>query len=450
MLRSLAFAVALGLAAPAGAAKTEFQEVVVKPGDTLWSIAQQWLKDPREWKSIVEHNKLPTNDPTVALPGMSLRVPKSIIKEDLRSATLVQAVRQVMAREKGRPAWQDAARGRVLFNGDGLRTLAQSWARVEFFGGSLLSLDPNSMAILKSPKQSDHDLFLNRGAVHATVARVKTPSARIVPKEKDTKYTARVLDDLSTRVQVFSGAADVEDAKGLKAVEVRGGFYTDVPLDRAPAVPVKLPKVDTTLRAEIEDLGQGRVESRLRVRRSGVPPAPGDALAAQIAELSVGTPVAAYHVQIARDASFGSVLLDRRFDAYEEIDLGAVGLPDGSYWVRVAIIDLLGEKGPFSAPKQQRIGASAQAESLAFRGNLEVLVPEDATTQTRRKSFKILGRADPDLQVTINSERVPKDEDGNFSYSVELEKGENQFRIEAYDLRGNSKLERRTIVYTPP
>ncbi|MEE8424766.1 MAG: LysM peptidoglycan-binding domain-containing protein, partial [Elusimicrobiota bacterium] len=316
---------ALILAVPAAAAsKIEFQKITVRPGDTLWSISQKYLKDPKRWDVILRHNKLPTNDPTVALPGMTLRVPKSVIKEDLRAATLVQAVRKVRSRKKGRPAWKPVKTGRTLFNGDGLRTMAKSWARVKFFGGHVLSVEPNSMTILRSPKKADHDLFLNRGAVHATIARVATPSARITPA-KGTKYTARVFEDLSTSVQVYKGSAEVVDLKGRKKVNVRAGFSTKIKLDQLPDVPRRIPDFNARYRGGVETLTESRIESLVQLGKgpSGGLNAPGmatAALQADIKDLSVGMPVAAYHIQIAQTRGFRRPLYNKTQDAYESID----------------------------------------------------------------------------------------------------------------------------------
>ena len=66
----------------------DFQLVVVKPGDTMWAIANKYLKDPSRWDEILKHNTLPTKDPTVALPGLTLRVPVRLIKAQLRAAQI--------------------------------------------------------------------------------------------------------------------------------------------------------------------------------------------------------------------------------------------------------------------------------------------------------------------------------------------------------------------------
>jgi hypothetical protein len=448
----VALAAAVLLAGAAFAQQSKLQDVTVRPGDTLWSLSQRYLKDPKKWNAILRYNRLPTSDPTVALPGMTLKVPIALIKDDLRAATLVLAKSRVLYRKKNTAAWQNARLKMQLFNGDGLRTRSRSWARVKFFGGSVLSLDPDSMAILKAPRPDDRFLELKRGAVHATVARVITPSARVIPKRKDTKYTARVLDDLSTRVQVFAGAADVQDAKGRKTVNVEAGFYTDVKLDSLPRSPVKIPNIELAQKTEISDLGTGVGESVVKVRRGGVPTRGG--LAAEIQALSVGIPVAAYHVQVARRRSDfrrakPRLVFEKEFDSYEPIDLRQASLRDGQYWVRVAIVDLLGEKGRWSTPKSYRTGEEEQFESLSFRGTLRLIRPEEESITVRVPRYRITGQVGTGLRVLINGERVASDEDGFFSKEVILKQGPNGFRIEATDVRGNDKVLIRRITFKP-
>ena len=62
-----------------------FQVLIVQPGDTLWAIANKYLKDPARWDEILKNNRLPTKDPTVALPGMTLRVPVRLINVTITS-----------------------------------------------------------------------------------------------------------------------------------------------------------------------------------------------------------------------------------------------------------------------------------------------------------------------------------------------------------------------------
>ena len=430
------------------------EPITVRPGDTLWSISQKYLKDPTKWSEILKHNKLPTSDPTVALPGMTLKVPTVLIVEKYRAAKLVEAVRRVYSRAKGTADWQDVSKGKLLYHEDGLRTRKESWARVEFHEGSVLSVDPDSMVILKSPKKADHELFLNRGAVHATTARVATPSARIVPKGNDTKYTARVMSDLSTNVKVYKGKAEVQDTKGLKTVTVNAGQATNISLDGLPEVPVRMPDMNADLDANIA-LGNIRAPSAVSVVRTnlGTQAAPGvgnvSELAVDLQRLTIGMPVAAYHVQVSRNKNFSRLLFEKVYDAYEKIDLKNAGLTNGQYWVRIAIVDLLGDKGSFSQPKRYQVGAVGPTVPIVESDDVlfEVTRPAERESRVNYRKFRIRGRADSDLSVTINGKRVPKDEDGNFTLEVSLVKGENSYTISAVDLRGNDRTITRTITY---
>ncbi|MFA6091649.1 MAG: LysM peptidoglycan-binding domain-containing protein [Elusimicrobiota bacterium] len=434
----------------------ELQDVTVRPGDTLWSISQKYLKDPTQWDKILKHNRLPSSDPTVALPGMVLRVPKELIKEDLRSAELVHLVRKVLSRKKDKADWAEARLSMDLFHGDGLRTLSDSWARVRFYGGGLLSVDPDSMAILKAPRKEDHDLRLMSGGVHVMQARVATPSARIVPKGKDTSYSARVLDDLSTRVQVFKGLADVHGAG--KIVEVREGFFTDVSMDRAPAMPSKIPNFGE-IKAEFQDLGTpGSREAQVALRRTqGVsgetlrgPAIDGQAVF-NMKELEVGVPVAAYHVQVSRSETFEKILFDRLYDVDEGIDLGAASLGKGRYWARIAVVDLLGTKGRFSAPREFTVGnAVAAEETTGFKAYFEVQRPAEDRVQARGRSFRAYGKTERGVGVRINGQPVPVDEEGFFSLELPVQVGSNMIRFEAEDSRGNVRTFKREVVIAQP
>jgi hypothetical protein len=453
--RPALLALLLGLCTGVWAQEVEFQNVVVKPGDTLWSISQKYLKDPTRWNEILKHNTLPSSDPTIALPGMTLRVPKELIKEDLRSAELVHLVRKVLHRKKDKADWEETRLHQDLYHGEGLRTLGDSWARVRFYGGGLLSVDPNSMAILKAPRKDDHDLRLMSGSIHATQARVATPSARIIPKGADTRYSARVLDDLSTRVQVLKGLADVQGSG--KTVEVKEGFFTEVPVDRAPAPPAKIPNFGE-LKAEFQDMGApGGREAQVALRRA--PAAGTDGLATptigqavfNMKDLEVGIPVAAYHVQVSKTENFDKNLFDHLFDVDEKIDLGIANLPKGRYFARVAIIDLLGTKGRFSPAREYVVGARTAVESSAgFTAYFEVQRPATDRVNARGRSFRAYGKTDKGIEVRINGQRAPVDEEGIFSLELPVKVGSNELRFDFLDQRGNTRTLTREVVIEAP
>ena len=129
----------------------KFEKVVVKPGDTLWGIAQTYLKNPEDWNQILKYNHLPSDDPTVALPGMTLEVPKKIMKEIFPAGKIVSSVNQVLLRRQETAQWKKTHAGEILYSKDTLRTLDESKAKVLFIDSQILDLEPDSMAVILVP-----------------------------------------------------------------------------------------------------------------------------------------------------------------------------------------------------------------------------------------------------------------------------------------------------------
>ncbi|MBI4347724.1 MAG: LysM peptidoglycan-binding domain-containing protein [Elusimicrobia bacterium] len=450
----------------AAAQDKRFQTITVKPGDTLWAIAQTYLKDPTRWNELLKHNKLPSADPTVALPGMTLKVPVSLIKESMLAATMVELINQVETRRRETADWKDASARMQLYKDDGVRTFAASRARVVFVTGDSLNVDENSMAILK-PKGKDADLELLRGEIHGSQSRVVTSSARITPKAKGTRFSAKVRDDLSTLVQVYTGVAAVEGSG--TTLDVKAGFSTEVAADRPPTLPVKLPDTpEVKARALGGDIFSAKLLAPPGAQTAALPGGGGgapvpkwkgaagrardmDDITFDVKELSIGLPVSAYLVQVARTPDFSRVAAEKVFEADEKIELSRM-IPPGRYWVRVALVDLLGSQGRFSDARQYVVGdkgATLALEEDRFKGNIEIVRPAEKEDYVRIPKYRIMGRADMELAVTINGRRVRRDESGNFSLDVLLKEGGNSFKIMAQDARGRAKELVRNIYYEP-
>ncbi len=339
-------------------ADERFQEVAVKPGDTLWSIANRWLDNPARWDEIVKHNHLPSSDPTVALPGMVLRVPVRLIKAQLRAAHLTYFVNKVRLRARDNAAWKDVSLDMELFRGDTLRTHEDSRARVKLLDKEVLSLEANSMAVIKP--SDDSDLILRSGSVFAGKAKLVAGTAKITPRSADTRYSATIEPNLTTKVEVYRGTATVSAEGG--SVDVRAGMETVV----APGMMPELPRPVADM-AQLEIRAQ-EYASSLTVGGAATPnprlaPPPvrapeGDiaAMRGQISELSVGQPIKAYHVQASREPDFGRIVFDRVYDEGERFPMENVNLPPGSYWWRVATVDLLGTEGRFNPAHYYSIG----------------------------------------------------------------------------------------------
>lgn len=429
--------------AAAEADESAFQLVVVKPGDTMWAIANKYLKDPARWDEIVKHNRLPTKDPTVALPGMTLRVPVRLIKAQLRAAHLVYTINRVLYRRSETADWKAGKLAMELFQGDTVRTLDESKARVKLLDRELLSLEPNSMAVIK-PQNRDGDLELKSGSVFAGRARIVTASALVTPRTKDTRYAATVEADLTTRVEVYRGAAGV-DAQG-SSVEVPAGMSTRVQPGLAPEVPrriVNLPELENRAfeYASAAKVGGGAApEPRGPAGLPPMPEADADSLRGDIQSLRVGLPIAGYRVQAATDKDFANVVFDKKYEPEERLRPGEEGLKPGAYWWRIAMIDLLGTEGRFSEARYYTVGI--RRASLAVTADLKKAIVISSPLEEAyidADTVRVSGvMRDDRLRVEIAGKAIRTDADGNFAISLPLKDGMNEILITVTDPAGNS------------
>lgn len=434
----------------AGSPPSAFQSVVVKRGDTLWGIANLYLKDPAKWDEILKYNRLPSSDPTVALPGMTLRVPVALIKEDMRAAKLVYLINKVNFRRKETADWKAAAQDMELFRGDGLRTYDDSRAKVQFLNKEFLSLEPNSMAIIK-PVNVETDVVLKSGGIFVGHSRVATVSATIVPKTRDTQFSARVRQDLSTLVEVYTGKAAVQ-AQG-QSVDVTAGQQSEVKMGLAPAAPRPIADLpDFEARAAEFTGSEIQGEARVRVAKGAQLAFGSDAdsinkardagnLSGEVDSLRVGLPISGYRVQASRSREFDKVVFDKNYDPEDKIDLKSQNLPPGVYWWRVALIDLLGVEGKFSAPRLYSVGLNGAAQDnnqIDLKDAVVLIKPAD-DEEVSANVYQVQGLVKFDsVSVTVNGKPVRRDDGGNFTLDVKLKSGPNDLVIEATDPAGNS------------
>lgn len=348
-------------AAPPSRAE-ELQEVVVQPGDTLWSIAGKYLNDPAKWSELLKYNSLPTGDLSVALPGTTLKVPVRLIKEQYRAAKLILLINEVLLRKRGAVDWNRAAAEMDLYKGDYLRTTAGARAEIKFMldkaADKIMTVYANSLVVISPPGPGGRnaDAALGTGEIRGTRTKVITRSAVITPGTKDTEFYARIDKDMTTRVQVNKGRATVE-SQGKK-VEVYEDSAVEVKMNMPPSRPVRLPPApelgDGSAPAPA-DGGSPRFNIKDNVITLNTAPEPPAAnlrgAAAGRIKVEVLNPVQSYHIQVSGDRDFSALVLDKTYDALEVTDLNAV-LPPGTFWLRVSCVDLLNFEGKFTAPRR--------------------------------------------------------------------------------------------------
>ncbi|MBI4676910.1 MAG: LysM peptidoglycan-binding domain-containing protein [Elusimicrobia bacterium] len=364
------FALALGLAMPTAFAQKdaagEFQNVQVRPGDTLRSIAQAYLKDPTKWGEVLQYNMLPSVDPTAALPEMTLRVPIKLIREELQAAHLVYRVNRSVFRRKDGVEWLPTTDNMELFRNDAVKTFGDSKAIVRFTDDELMQVDPDSMAIIM-PTAKDYHVELKRGGVVAGNRKILMGSAMVSPTSSNTVYTAAMRSDKSALVQVYRGQAAVKSAG--KTVKVAAGKATEVKQGLAPSLPFEIRDFGG-LKSWVAGFESQMASLRKRLGKPSLPartpakplpvgqPEAAASLAQDASSIGVLQAVMGYRIQCSRTKDLQSLMTDRFFEADARISPESFKLPRDEYWCRIAAVDLLGNQGAFKGPRLYTLGSS--------------------------------------------------------------------------------------------
>ncbi|MFC1522263.1 LysM peptidoglycan-binding domain-containing protein [Elusimicrobiota bacterium] len=427
----IALSLCLSIAPSAFSREDRFlQTIYVQSGDTLWSISERYLKNPQSWPEILKYNTLPSRDPTMALPGMQLKVPILLIKDKFRAAKLMRSQNNVSFRKKGTALWKSTRRNMELFKDDGLRTGAASSARVRFAQGSDLALGSNSFAIIKPGrlgKKLDGGISLLGGQARATGVKVITQNAKVYPRSINTNYRARIRDDLTTVVEVYKGKADVE-AKGKK-VMVNEGFATEVPINDIPSEPTKLPPVPLGDLMELDTGAQDQDPAKFK--------ASAIFKASQIQFSTVEAKrrgVVSYRVQVSKTKDFSQVLFEKEYPIGRAFDFRNMGIKDGKYYYRFSYTDLLGFEGAVSSVRGINVDTHPPA--------LTVIDPNADSVSMKapmgaERTFLVKGKTEPGTFTVINLTQVALDGQGNFQDEIELNFGPNTVIVESQDKAGN-------------
>ena len=438
-LRRILAAIIIASAAAVYANAEVLQEIVVKDGDTLWSVANYYLKDPRLWPEILKFNSLPSSDPNVILPGMKLRVPILLIKENLRAAHLIYLLNDVRYRRHTEAEWKAARENMELNNEDGLRTLQLSRAKVKFSSGEILALEENSFIILRPDKKRE-EIDLLSGGVRASKTKVLAAGSmvnpRIEPRGPAPDFRTKVKEDKTTLVEVYEGVVDVE-AQG-KTVTLTRGFGTEVKFSQPPSLPHALPPQPDMKMEGLNSIPGTNLTTSGKVTSSTLElaikaPVTGTSKNDNKDESQsrmIGQIITKYHLQFSTAASFGAVVLDEidKLSERVSIDFKKYKLPDGTYYYRFAYMDELGFEGQFSPPVQFIIDSTPP--------RLDVTTPENEQ-EIYDEFINVEGISEPQVSLKANDKKVDVDDAGKFITAIMPRNGPNLITLIAQDKAGN-------------
>lgn len=438
------FILASLLLTPPLLAQEVMQEIKVNPGDTMWSIANKYLKDPQKWPEIVKYNQLPTADPTIALPGSKIKIPVLLIKEEFRIAQLVKFIPEVRFKRKGEEEWKQAQADMTLKYEDSLRTMKGAQARVRFPSKEVVQINENSYVVLK-PEKILQEIQLLEGDVRASRAKVIMPGGTVVkPQGNGSDYQAKVREDKTEVVFVYKGQVDVT-AQG-KTVTVREGFGTQVPKSAPPMEPMPLtnfkdfdPKELTTNSTNTQLAGQKPIKF---TPPSPSPTPPSKPNTSNKSKSLVSKDILTdYKLQLARDNKFLAIILEKTEKTGQAFDIKKANIPDGTYFMRVAFVDALGVVGPYSETNTVTKDTEPPQLELASPQEGQKFSGDEA-------SCDVMGTVKGATMVAINGEVVFISPTGRYSKTVYFKEGSNKIAVVARDVHGNQTLLERKVTYS--
>lgn len=138
----------------------------------------------------------------------------------------------------------------------------------------------------------------------------------------------------------------------------------------------------------------------------------------------------------------------------EELEKEVVVETDGSFTTEAISLSL--GKNKIKAKAYDQAGNESKDSGIMIiyfdktPPELEVLSPKDgASFSGEEKEVEITGKTESGASLKINGHLVILDNEGNFSYPLNLSEGENIIQIEAVDKAENKTEKEITVFYTP-
>jgi hypothetical protein len=302
-----------------------------QPGDSLIRIAERFLLDTSDWKSLQRINNV--KNPHAIPQGSIVNIPTNSMRIVEAPAKVVAV--QGSARANG-AATQVGARVR---EGDRVVTGDDGFVTLQLADGSTLTVQSKSAIKLENARQlantggvGDSIVRLESGRLETTVAKqrdaasryeIRTPTSnmgvrgtvfRVAADESGIRASSEVLEG---KVAV-SSATPTQSTAGA-GIALTQGFGTVAEKDKAPLPPIELlPAPDT--RALAKSVDDTNIEFQV----------------APVAK------AAKYRGQLARDAEFKEPVADT-LSSSPTVRFAAVA--PGNYFVRLRAIDGLGLEG---------------------------------------------------------------------------------------------------------
>lgn len=225
-------------------------EYLVKPGDSLWTFADQHLSSPAYVPRLQKLNHIA--DPYRLPPGSRIKVPYLWVKQQPSTAQIEEFSGEVSAHDaSGKPL--PISKDLRYPKGVQFQTGNDAMLRLRFADGSTLLLNANTNALLQneiyypSTGSARTEIRLDKGNAGSAVIpnilmpgryQIRTPSAVTTVRGTEFRVSAETMD--STATEVLRGKVKVTGNKQGQ-VDVPAGFGSLASSSARPTPPEALP-----------------------------------------------------------------------------------------------------------------------------------------------------------------------------------------------------------------
>lgn len=374
---------------------------VTRSGDSLYDIAQRYLRDPADWSQLARLNHV--SAPRRLKPGMALRVPVALLRQDGLSARVI-ATSGAASHTFGDSPQLPLIVGAKLGEGEQVQTGDNGFATLELADGSHLVIPPRTALNLATLRQTaltgatDRVVNLQRGEVNTEVThatkkddRFQIRSPSVVAGVRGTSFRVNYDGDKgSTAVEVLDGAVGVDAAPQGQAASVAP----------APGTPLAASTQLVAARHGSLTLAGGAVGAPVALLDPPDLRNPAkiqdDAVVAFDLKPAMGAQ--GYRVQIGRDAGLLDLIRDLRTDG-AHVDVGS--LDDGTYFVRLSAIDANGLEGMPSTYAFERRRVSLNATAGRVDGSRDYAFRWFVDRSAGDTQFRFVLAASPDLRTPL-------------------------------------------------
>lgn len=223
-----------------------------RPGDTLWSIGEAYLRRPMELIALQKHNQIV--DPKKIPPGTQIKIPLAMLKRQPEPVVVSFVRGNAWLRHSNTVSSASALSvGSQLRVGDRINTDAGAGATLTFADGSVVAiselseLELDTISLHHSSGMVDTRLRLQRGQIQSQVRPRDKPGARFevitpaaVAAARGTQFRVTSIDSpASMRSEVPEGKVGVTAQRVERAVSA--GFGVITAKGEPPGQPAKLP-----------------------------------------------------------------------------------------------------------------------------------------------------------------------------------------------------------------